>query len=253
MKRRERGNLIPGPFVPLIKTTMATPAWRAMSYGARLVYAEMRGKMRNDAKNNGMFYLSYRDAADALGTKSTRSIVRWIAELEHFGFAFKTRGGFLGGNGRGIAASYRLTEYRYGTNPPTRDFEKWDGKPFFYMGRRPSRKKQNPVSLGDTPRVPQGHIRNGFGSESVCVPQGHIDTTARCAPQGHTSRIRHPRGEGSYQGSSTARAPGQPGGAGSSPAPDAIRPYRHSRDGLMECVLSVVNGQLDELESGSRR
>jgi hypothetical protein len=224
-----------------------------MSYGARLVYAEMRGKMRNDAKNNGMFYLSYRDAADALGTKSTRSIVRWIAELEHFGFAFKTREGFLGGNGRGIAASYRLTEYRYGTNPPTRDFEKWDGKPFFYMGRRPGRKKQNPVSLGDTPRVPEGHIRKANGTNSVCAPEGHIGEAPKCAPEGHISRLPSEsvaitgcEGDAGVQGSSTVRAPAQAGDAGSSPAPVA-------KPDLTTMVLDIVTAQLNELESRRRR
>src|SRR5215831_19068806 len=58
---------------------------------------------------------------------------------------------------------------------------------------------------------------------------------------------------------SAAAPEGQAAEAGARPAPDdsagaspvAIRPYRHSPDGLMECVLSVVNGLLDELESRS--
>src|SRR5260370_41460801 len=158
-KRRRKGRL--PPFIPLFKSIVAMPAWRAMSTGARLVNIEMRGHLCNDWSNNGNVYLSCRVGAEALGTKSTRSIVRWLAENEHYGFLRKTAEGFLGANGYGIAAKYRFTDLPHGTHPPTRDFEKWDGEMFVYTPRRPGRKRQNPVSLGDTPRVPEGHIRKG--------------------------------------------------------------------------------------------
>jgi hypothetical protein len=244
-RRKERAKLIPGLFVPLLKPSMATPAWRAMSFGARLVYVELRGKMNNDARNNGTLYLSCRLIAEALGTKSTRSVVRWLAELEHYGFVRRTREGYLGADGRGLAAAYRLTEYRFGTNPPTLDFQKWTGKPFVYTARRPDRKKQNPVSLGDTLRVPGGHIRQGSRRTSVCVPGGHIDEPAIRVPGGHISRISHPKGDavgdpGLGRGSSS-RAAAKAEGAGSSPAPEA-------RPDLTTMVLGIVNAQLDELE-----
>jgi len=236
MSRKERKKNLPGPFVPLIKATMATPAWRAMSFGARLLYAELRGRLRNDSKDNGKRWASCRNAAKALGTNSTRSVVRWFAENEHYGFLRKTGEGFLGADGRGIAARYRLTEYPYGTNPATRDFEKWDGKPFVYAPRRSGRKKQNPVSLGDTPRVPQGHIRKTSGRTSVCAPEGHIDSSPRCAPKGHISRIASRGAQPNQDQGSSSRAPAHAGGVGSNPAPDAS---------LIEYVLSVVNGELD--------
>ena len=186
--------------------------------------------------------------------------MRWYAENEHYGFLRKTAEGFLGGDGYGLAAKYRFTDLAYGTHPPNKEYEKWDGELFSYSPRRGGRKKQNPVSLGDTPRVPEGHIRKANGTNSVCVPEGHIGEAPKCAPEGHISRlpsesvaIRGCEGDAGVQGSSTVRAPAQAGGAGSSPAPVAIRPYRQSREGLMECVLSVVNRQLDELESRRRR
>jgi hypothetical protein len=207
MSRKKAKSKLP-PFVPVIKTTMATPAWRAMSFGARLLYLELRGCLRNDYLNNGKVFRSCRDAAKALGTQSTRSIVRWYAELEHYGFLRKTAEGFLGADGRGIAAHHRFTEFRCGTHPPTRDFEKWDGELFAYTPRRPDRKKQNPVSPRDTPGVPQGHIRKGSKGSSVCAPQGHIDAALRCAPRGHTSRKASRETEPCPdQGSLTARAP----------------------------------------------
>jgi hypothetical protein len=140
--KRRRKNRLP-PFIPLIKATMATRAWRAMSPGARLVNIELRGRLRNDHLNNGKVYLSCRTAAKAIGA-TTQSIVRWFAENEHYGFLRKTSEGFLGADGRGIAAHYRFTEFPHGTHPPTRDFEKWDGKPFAYTPRRGGRKNRIP-------------------------------------------------------------------------------------------------------------
>jgi hypothetical protein len=174
MKRKRKNK---GPYIPLPKAIMATPAWHTMSFGARLLWIELRGRLRNDQLNNGKVFRSCRDAAEALSTKSTRSIVRWYQELEHYGFLHKTNEGFLGSDGHGIAAKYRFTDLAHGTHPPTRDFEKWEGESFVYSPRRPPRKKhprkkQNPVSLGDTPRVPRGHIRRGSRAGSVCVPGG---------------------------------------------------------------------------------
>ena len=61
--KQRRKNRLP-PFVPLIKSTMATPAWRAMSPGARMLYIELRGRLRNDYVNNGKVFLSDRNAAN---------------------------------------------------------------------------------------------------------------------------------------------------------------------------------------------
>ena len=152
--KQRRKNRLP-PFIPLIKATMATPAWRAMSPGARLYNIEMRGRLRNDYANNGKVFLSCRTAAKALGV-TPGSIVRYAAENEHYGFLRKTSEGFLGADGRGVAAHYRFTEFPHGTHPATRDFEKWNGEPFVYTPRRGRRKKQNPVSKIDTyGRVPR--------------------------------------------------------------------------------------------------
>jgi len=201
-KHKRKGGKLP-PFVPVIKTTMATPAWRAMSFGARLLYIELRGRLRNDYLNNGKVFLSCRDAAKAIGVTTT-AIVHWYAENEHFGFLRKTGNGFLGVDGYGVAARYRFTEFRCDGHPPTREFEKWAGKPFVYTPRRPSRKKQNPVLRRHTPRV----------------TPSHIDSAPGCVTPSHTSR-RASREAPSNQGSSTARAPAQAGDVGSNPAPEA--------------------------------
>src|SRR5215831_18789495 len=206
--KQRRKNRLP-PFVPLIKSTMAAPAWRAMSPGARMLYIELRGRLRNDYANNGKVFLSDRNAAKAVGV-TPGSIVRYYAENEHFGFLRKTSEGFLGADGRGIAAHYRFTEFPHGTHPPTRDFEKWDGELFVYRPRPGRRKKQNPVCRNHTPRVQEPHIRNGSESPSVCMQEPHIGEAPRCMQNPHISRKASPTANLSLiQGSLTARAPVQ--------------------------------------------
>jgi hypothetical protein len=244
--KRRRKNRLP-PFIPVIKSTMATQAWRAMSPGARLVNIELRGRLRNDYQNNGQVYLSCRTAAKAIGA-TTQSIVRWFAENEHYGFLRKTSEGFLGADGRGIAAHYRFTEFSHGTHPPTRDFEKWNGQPFVYTPRGGRRQKQKPVMMVSTPRDDGQHIRRDQNGNSVCDDGQHIETVPRCDDGQHISRKASPQlsGDEGLQGSLMARAPAQAGDAGSSPAPVA-------KPDLTTMVLDFVTAQLNELASRRRR
>jgi hypothetical protein len=50
-RRRDKGRL--APFVPLLKETIATPAWRAMSPSARCVYIALKQRYSSNFKNNG--------------------------------------------------------------------------------------------------------------------------------------------------------------------------------------------------------
>jgi hypothetical protein len=237
MKRNRKSE---GPYVAVPKAIMATPAWRAMSLGGRLLWIELRGWLRNDRLNNGKMFLSCRSAAKAIGTRSKNSIVRWYAENEHYGFLRKTAEGFLGVDGRGIAAHYRFTDLAHGTHPATRDFGKWDGEPFVYRPKRPARKKQKPVPTMGTPRTHHGDIRKAGHGGSVCTHHGDISDPPRCTHHGDISRLPFPAAaEARIQGSLTVRAPAQAGGAGSSPAPVAS---------LTEYVLSMVNAVLDRHE-----
>jgi hypothetical protein len=236
MKRKRQSK---GPYVAVPKAILSAPAWRAMSPEARLLWIDLRGWLRNDLLNNGKVLRSCRDAAKSLGLNKD-TIARRFIENEHYGFLRKTADGFLGSDGRGIAAKYRFTDLMHGTHPPTRDFEKWDGEVFVYTPRRAARKKQNPVLPRRTPCPTAPDIRTGSGKGSVCPMASDIGSEPACPTASDISRLPFPPVRGSKdQGSSTARAPGQPGGAGSSPAPDAT---------LTEMVLAIVNEQLDELE-----
>jgi hypothetical protein len=210
--KKRRKNRLP-PFIPLFKSIIAMPAWRAMSPIGRLVNIELRGHLRNDFLNNGNVHLSCRAGAKAVGINKD-SIAQGLAENEHYGFLRQTSAGFLGADGRGIAAKYRFTDVAHGTHPPTRDFEKWDGEMFVYTPRRSGRKKQNPVRSHRTPCPAPPDIRRGARGRFVCpVPP---DISRKASPPAKR-RVR--------QGSSTARAPAQAGDAGSSPAPVAKKPW----------------------------
>jgi hypothetical protein len=120
-----------GPFVAVPKAILNAPAWRAMSPEGRLLWIDLRGWLRNDGLNNGKVHRSCRDAAEALGLHKD-TIARRFVENEHYGFLRKTAEGFLGSDGRGIAAKYRFTDLFHGAHPPSREFEKWTGELFVY-------------------------------------------------------------------------------------------------------------------------
>jgi len=185
-KQRRRKGRLP-PFVPLIRTTAASPAWKRMSYGARSLYLVLRGYLRHDNLNNGKVFRSYREAANDLGTKSTRSVQRWFRELHHYGFIVMTTGGCLGVDGIGIAPHWRITECptfdTKGTHiAPTRDFDRWDGVPF----EDPEKKTESRIPKGYTPYPKGAHTDDPKSARkrSRCTPKGHIDLPVSMYPKG---------------------------------------------------------------------
>jgi predicted transcriptional regulator len=121
--------------------TMESPAWRAMSTGARMLYLEL--KKHYHRKNQEPVYLSTRLAAKALNADK-ETICVWYAELVHCGFLVRVkeaRKGDLGGR----AAHYRLTDEAYLGDPPTKDFTYWNGVEFdAYVRKIRTRCTENP-------------------------------------------------------------------------------------------------------------
>ena len=136
--RHEKGRLAPSS--PLLKETISTPAWRAMSHGARSLYVALKLRYSSNIKNNGRIYLSTRTAAQELGSNRD-AIQRWFRELQFYGFIVMTDGGCLGVDGKGKAPHWRLTEIGYMSDPPTRDFCAPDG--IFHDIKKQNIKKQN--------------------------------------------------------------------------------------------------------------
>src|SRR5262245_31265141 len=133
MSKRDKDKGRLRPFVPLLKETLESRAWRATSHGARSLYVALKARYSHVSHNNGRIYLSQRQAACEIGS-GFNSIARWFRELQHFGFIVQTKGGSLGLNGRGTAPHWRLTELgtRVGGElvNATCDFLKWDGTKF---------------------------------------------------------------------------------------------------------------------------
>src|SRR5215468_3195947 len=117
------------PFVPLLKDTIKTEAWKALSHGARSLYAVLKG--RYNIKLQNAVYVSTRDAEEELGQYRTRrNVMRWFRELQHYGFIVMVSPAHHGVNGHGKAPHWRLTEEWYLGRAPTRDFLSWDGSTF---------------------------------------------------------------------------------------------------------------------------
>ena len=134
------------PFVMVTNQVLDSPAWRAMSHGARSLYICLKSRYNSKQHNNGRLYVSQRQAAQEIGS-SYEQIARWFRELRHYGFIVMTTPGWLGVDGKGKAPHWRLTECGYMNDPPTRDFLKWDGRSFNKRHHPPpGRKKQNPVA-----------------------------------------------------------------------------------------------------------
>src|SRR5262245_583525 len=108
----------------------------------------------------------------------------------------------------------------------------------------PPRRSQTDSRIvwSDTPYCLVGHTdgpRRGF---RMYCPVGHRGRFEASGAPSDISRLPLPAaGEAQIQGSLTARAPAQAGGAGSSPAPVA-------KPDLTTMVLDIVTAQLDDLD-----
>ena len=151
------------PFVQILKHTLKEPAWKDLSYGARSLYIAVKSYYRGD--NNGRLFLSVRKASEELGA-SRSSTERWFQELIEHGFIVPTGGGFLGGDGKGTATSWRLTELGFMGEQPTKDYKDWPNM----KNRIPSRKSGQTVTKIGTAchenRDTCHENRDGFGPKS---------------------------------------------------------------------------------------
>ena len=63
------------PFVPVTRAMLDLLVWKALSPGARLLYISLKRFLNEKIGNNGKIYLSYRDACEALGTRSSARLL----------------------------------------------------------------------------------------------------------------------------------------------------------------------------------
>lgn len=97
-------------FAPMIRTTMDTPAWRALSSTAQALYPWLKLEWHGPKfNNNGKLQFSVRQAAQAMGvTKDTAN--KGFLDLQRKGFVVVTQEARLGVGGAARCSSYELTE-----------------------------------------------------------------------------------------------------------------------------------------------
>ena len=142
MSRNNKEGRHEHPYVAIYRFMMRTPAWQALSVGARAAFFILKSNYNTKAQNS--VYLPARRGAKELNANKD-TVRKWMRELEHYGFIIMVEGAHLGVQGTGKAARYRLTDSKYAGKSATYDFQNWDGVLF-------DQQKQNPVLLGRTPR-----------------------------------------------------------------------------------------------------
>ena len=220
--RKDKGRL--PPFIPLILSTIDSPAWRATSHGAKWLYVALKRKAVSGPKA----YISYRDATRELKAGYGK-IREWFAELHHYGFIRLHSHGCLGVDGKGKSPHWRLTEKGQTSKasadgvfePPPNDFLKWDGTLFDPSPYRQAHsggakwdraklKKQNPAT----------HVGNTLLPTSVTPP----------LPTSVTPKDESATHVGNISGDDTATHVGNIsslttlGATGSVPSPDTPSP-----------------------------
>jgi len=108
-RKREETERLP-PFVPLLIDTMDTPAWRALSHGAKALYVAIRRRYHRKIHNNGRLFLSQRLAAKELASHHNE-IARWFRELQYYGFIEMTRPGGLGDFSNGGRSTHPIARF----------------------------------------------------------------------------------------------------------------------------------------------
>ena len=85
MSKKDKGRL--HPFVPLLISTIDSPAWRQLSHSAQMLYVALK---RRAPRERNAAYLSFRHARDELRARPQK-IADCFRELAHYGFIVKLR------------------------------------------------------------------------------------------------------------------------------------------------------------------
>jgi hypothetical protein len=182
-KNQDKGRL--PQFIPIYKHTFNSKAYIALSPGARCALFELTARYFPNSQN--AVFLSSRDGAERLGCCKDTTL-KYLRELEHYGFIAVVRGAHLGVEGIGKATLYRLTDRPFAGEPATREFDGWDGVLF-------DPKKQNPVRKSRTPRQTFSDIKNGARmsqKRNKCPTPSDIRDDIECPTFSDISRYTTP-------------------------------------------------------------
>lgn len=97
-------------FTKMMRNTMETPAWAALSSTAQALYPWIKMEWKGPkANNNGKISLPVRMAAEKLGC-SKDAAARAFHDLQAKGFIVVKQPGRMGTEGKGAAPQYEITE-----------------------------------------------------------------------------------------------------------------------------------------------
>jgi hypothetical protein len=200
------------PFVMITNQVLDSPAWHAMSHGARSLYLALKRRYSHNFHNNGKIYLSTRMARKELGRSGLSEIGRWFQELQYYGFIVMMKPGYLGADGKGKAPRWRLTEVAYmrGTSSkgmedmPTQDFLRWNGVPFskHHTGGdhlRSERGKRNPDPENRITAIKKTGsllIQNTGSLKGTTDPENPIIQRTRVIQETGSDLVNHSGGAG---------------------------------------------------------
>ncbi|WP_417729124.1 hypothetical protein [Roseovarius sp.] len=154
MGRDKRNEIRAEHFTKLVRNTMETPAWRALSPVAQALYPWLKLEWRGpQSNNNGKIRLSVRQAADRLGV-GINTAARAFHDLQAKGFIVVTEHARLGIEGQATSPAFEITEIALPYSDKTagrRLFRDWQEGADYPLHKaivhnpKGSRKKQNPV------------------------------------------------------------------------------------------------------------
>jgi len=110
MGRDRKNEHQPEHWTKMIRTTMETPAWRALTTTGQALYPWLKMEWKGpQANNNGKISLSVREAAERLGC-NMKTAARAFHDLQAKGFILLTSHGRMGTEGKGAPPTYEITE-----------------------------------------------------------------------------------------------------------------------------------------------
>lgn len=132
MGRDRKNEERPEHWTKMIRSTMETPAWRALCPLAQILYPWVKLEWKGpQANNNGRISLPVREAAQRMG-RDKDAVGRAFHDLQAKGFLVLREHGRMGVEGKGAPPTYEITELALpGENTGRKLYLHWqDGSDF---------------------------------------------------------------------------------------------------------------------------
>lgn len=158
-RRNEHGS---EHWTKMIRPTMDTDAWRALSPTAQALYTWLKFEWRGPrANNNGTLSLSLRQAAKTMGVRSPETVARAFRDLQAKGFVVVTKSACLGTDGHAKSFEFELTELVVpGRDRPRQLFKKWRPDAEFEVARASANNPNGKGGKGDRKEKPHPQNRD---------------------------------------------------------------------------------------------